>query len=141
MNQSIKKDTLLSTSLGNTIEWFDFALFIYFAPLIGEKFFPIDNSTNATLAAFGVFAVGFICRPLGGILFGYAGDTRGRAGALRISLLAISIPTLLIGLLPGYQSIGITAPILFILLRMIQGVSIGGEYSGVMIYLAELAPA
>ena len=139
MRESIKRipSQLLITSLGNTIEWFDFGLFIYLAPLIGEKFFPSEGALNTTLAAFGVFAIGFICRPLGGIIFGYAGDTTGRAKTLRISIILISISTLLIGFLPSYENIGISAPIIFILLRMFQGISIGGEYSGIIIYLAE----
>ena len=136
----LKRDLFVS-SLGNTLEWFDFGLFIFFAPIIGEKFFPSDNISTSTLAALGVFAAGFICRPLGGILFGYFGDIRGRAQTLRISILAITISTLAVGLLPTYATAGISASILFTLLRIIQGISVGGEYSGIMIYLAESAPA
>lgn len=131
---------ILITSLGNTLEWFDFALFIFFAPIIGENFFPIQDKFLSMLSVFGVFAAGFICRPLGGILFGHAGDTHGRAKALRISILIISLSTLLVGLLPSYHSIGILASLAFIFLRLMQGISIGGEYSGVMIYLAESTP-
>lgn len=137
----MNKKQILITSLGNTLEWFDFGLFIFFAPILGAKFFPTQNPIHETLAALSVFAVGFICRPLGGILFGHAGDTLGRAKTLRFSILVITVSTLLIGLIPTSQSIGIFAPILFILLRLTQGISVGGEYSGVMIYLAESAPA
>lgn len=137
----MKKKQIIMTSLGNTLEWFDFGLFIFFAPIIGEKFFPIENPVTATLAAFAVFTVGFICRPIGGILFGHVGDTHGRAGTLRLSILLITLSTLLIGLLPTYHTLGILAPVIFVLLRLVQGLSIGGEYSGVMIYLAESAPA
>ncbi len=111
------------------------------APLIGAKFFPQHSVNMSTLYTLMVFSAGFICRPLGGILFGHYGDTRGRAKALRISVLIISLPTLLIGIMPSYETIGILAPILFTTLRLVQGLSIGGEYSGVMIYLAESAPA
>ena len=135
----IKKD-LLITSLGNTIEWFDFGLFIFMAPIIGEHFFPHTTIGHATIEALMVFAAGFLCRPLGGIFFGYFGDTRGRSKTLRISILMITLSTLLVGVIPTYEQIGIAAPILFILFRLIQGLSIGGEYSGVMIYLAESAP-
>jgi MHS family proline/betaine transporter-like MFS transporter len=135
----IKKEILIS-SLGNTIEWCDFGLFIFMAPIIGAKFFPQASSGNATIEALMVFAAGFFCRPLGGIFFGYFGDTRGRAKTLRISILIITISTFLVGLIPSYDKIGLFAPILFILLRLVQGVSIGGEYSGIMIYLAESAP-
>ncbi|HAT7071401.1 TPA: MFS transporter [Legionella pneumophila] len=135
----IKKEILIS-SLGNTIEWFDFGLFIFMAPIIGAKFFPQASASNATIEALIVFAAGFLFRPLGGIFFGYFGDTRGRAKTLRISILIITISTFLIGVIPSYEEIGFTAPIVFILLRLIQGVSIGGEYSGIIIYLAESAP-
>lgn len=134
------KKAILISSLGNTIEWFDFGLFIFMAPIIGAKFFPQASASNATIDALIVFAAGFLCRPLGGIFFGYFGDTRGRAKTLRISILIITLSTFLVGVIPSYKEIGLTAPILFILLRLIQGVSIGGEYSGVMIYLAESAP-
>ena len=135
----LKKETLIS-SLGNTIEWFDFGLFIFMAPIIGAKFFPQASAGNATIEALVVFAAGFLCRPLGGIFFGYFGDTRGRAKTLRVSILIITISTVLVGFIPSYEEIGLAAPILFILLRLIQGVSIGGEYSGIIIYLAESAP-
>jgi MHS family proline/betaine transporter-like MFS transporter len=135
----IKKEILIS-SLGNTIEWFDFGLFIFMAPILGAKFFPQASASNATIEALIVFAAGFLCRPLGGIFFGYFGDTRGRAKTLRISILIITISTVLVGFIPSYEKIGLTAPVLFILLRLIQGISIGGEYSGIIIYLAESAP-
>ena len=128
------------SSLGNTIEWFDFGLFIFMAPIIGAKFFPHSSASNATIEALIVFAAGFLCRPLGGIFFGYFGDTRGRAKTLRVSILIITVATFLIGAIPPYEAIGLTSPTLFILLRLIQGMSIGGEYSGIMIYLAESAP-
>ena len=110
------------------------------APIIGAKFFPQHSNTLSTIDALIVFAVGFLCRPLGGIFFGYFGDTRGRAKTLRISIILITLSTLLIGLIPSYETAGIIAPVVFIALRLIQGLSIGGEYSGVMIYLAESAP-
>lgn len=136
----MNKKQILTTSLGNTLEWFDFGLFIFMAPLIGAAFFHQQSVEAGTLEAYTVFAAGFICRPLGGILFGHIGDTQGRAKTLRISVLLIALSTLLVGLLPDYKTIGILAPILFTLLRLAQGISIGGEYSGVMIYLAESAP-
>lgn len=125
--------------MGNVIEWFDFGLFIFMAPILGAKFFPQESASTSTIEALVVFAIGFLCRPLGGIFFGYYGDTRGRAKTLRISILIITLSTLLVGLIPSYKDIGIIAPILFIILRLIQGISIGGEYSGIMIYLAESA--
>lgn len=111
------------------------------APILGAKFFPQTSASNSIIEVLIVFALGFLCRPIGGILFGYFGDTRGRAMALRVSMLMISLSTFLVGLLPSYEDAGMIAPIVFILLRFIQGLSIGGEYSGVMIYLAESARA
>lgn len=110
------------------------------APIIGAKFFPQTSAGHATIEALMVFTAGFLCRPLGGIFFGYFGDTYGRAETLRISILIITISTFLVGVIPSYEEIGLTAPIVFIFLRLIQGVSIGGEYSGIIIYLAESAP-
>lgn len=135
------KKNLFASSFGNILEWLDVGLFIYLAPIIGQVFFPKQNSINATIIALGVFAAGFICRPLGSILFGHLGDRIGRVTTLLISILAISLVTLMVGLLPGYSQIGLFSPILFTLCRLVQGLSIGGEYSGVMIYLAESSPA
>ncbi len=131
---------LTTTSIGNILEWFDFGLFMFLAPLLGVKFFPVANAMTASLAAFGAFAAGYIFRPLGGILFGYIGDTRGRATALRLSILMISFSILAVGVLPTYHSIGIAAAILFTVFRITQGISAGGEYCGIMIYLAEISP-
>lgn len=137
----MNKKQVLITSLGNTLEWFDFGLFIFMAPIIGEKFFPPSTPFFTTLQPLMVFAAGFICRPLGGIFFGHLGDTQGRASSLRFSLLIITFATVVVGILPTYADLGFLSSILFTLLRLLQGISIGGEYSGVMIYLAESAPA
>ena len=128
------------SSLGNVLEWLDFGLFIFLAPVIGNIFFPSDYPELSQMAAFGVFAGGFLCRPIGGIIFGHFGDKYGRANPLRLSILIITFSTLLGGLIPSYASIGILAPILFTLLRLSQGIAIGGEYSGIMTYLVESAP-
>lgn len=141
VKNNIKKSELITASLGNTLEWLDFGLFLFMAPLIGAQFFPHQTSSLSTLDALVVFAAGFICRPLGGVLFGHFGDTIGRAKTLRITILIITLSTFLVGIMPSYHAIGIMAPILFTLLRLLQGISIGGEYSGVMIFLAESAPA
>lgn len=136
----MKKQDIAAASLGNIIEWFDFGLFIYFAPIIGEIYFPMTNPASSTLAAFTVFVTGYICRPLGGIIFGFFGDTAGRVKSLRSSIFIMSMATFIISILPGEKVIGIAAPIIFIFIRMLQGISAGGEYCGVMIYLAESAP-
>lgn len=136
----MKLSQLIASSFGNIIEWLDVGLFIYLAPIIGQQFFPSDNVENSTIIAFGVFAAGFLCRPFGSILFGHLGDRIGRVKTLIFSILTISFATLSVGFLPGYALIGKWAPIIFVILRLIQGISIGGEYTGIMVYLAETAP-
>lgn len=133
--------SLLSSSLGNVLEWYDFGLFAIFSALFGKLFFPSEDPQTSIIATVSIFAIGFLCRPIGALIFGYLGDKTGRAKTLRLSILMITLPTLLIGLLPTYQQIGIWAPILLMLTRIWQGISIGGEYSGNIIYLAENAPS
>ena len=132
--------SILSCSLGNILEWYDFGLFTIFSSLFSRLFFPTQDPNAALVATFSIFAIGFFCRPLGALIFGYLGDKIGRAKTLRLSILMIALPTLLIGLLPTYDQIHMAAPILLTLIRMCQGISVGGEYSGNMIYLAETAP-
>ena len=128
------------SSLGNISEWYDFGLLSAFSVIFGNLFFPASDKKVATLEILLVFALGFLCRPLGGLLFGHFGDRIGRTVTLRASILLISIPTLLMALLPTYQQVGIWAPILLIILRLIQGISLGGEFTGIVIYLTEIAP-
>lgn len=132
--------SVVSSSIGNILEWYDFGLFAIYSPIFSKIFFPDTNPNIALIQTLAIFSIGFFCRPLGALLFGYLGDTQGRAKTLRLSILMISLPTLLVGLLPTYQHIGIFAPILLLIIRMWQGVSLGGEYSGNVIYLAEMAP-
>ena len=102
--------------------------------------FPSSNPTASLIGAFGAFAAGFLVRPLGGLLFGRIGDRVGRRKALQLSVMAMAIPTVLMGLLPTHRQIGIAAPIIVVLLRLIQGVSVGGEYTSSVIFLTERAP-
>jgi MHS family proline/betaine transporter-like MFS transporter len=127
--------------IGNVLEWYDFAIYGYFATAIGRSFFPQEDALAQLLAAFGVFAVGYLMRPIGGVLIGHIGDRYGRRTALTVSVSAMAIPTFLIGLLPGYAAIGVAAPIALTLLRMVQGLSVGGEYTSSMVFLVERAPA
>ncbi len=127
--------------VGNVLEWYDFAVFGFFAPVIGDQFFPSDDPLNSLLSAFSVFAAAYLVRPIGGILFGRIGDRLGRKKALQFSVMMMAVPTFLIGFLPTYSSVGALAPILLILLRIAQGLSVGGEMIGSMAFVAETAPA
>jgi MHS family proline/betaine transporter-like MFS transporter len=127
-------------TIGNVLEWYDFAIYGYFAAPIGRQFFPQEDAVAQLLSAFGVFAIGYLMRPLGGVLVGHIGDTVGRRAALTFSVAAMAVPTFLIGLLPSYQAIGVLAPIGLILLRVVQGLSVGGEYTGSLVFLVEHAP-
>lgn len=131
---------IIAGSIGNTIEWFDWSIYTAFALYFGPQFFPSNSETAALLATFGVFAVGFGMRPVGGLLIGLFNDRVGRRAALTLTILMMALPSLLIGLLPTYASIGVAAPILMVLARMVQGVSVGGEYGAAATFLAESAP-
>jgi len=126
--------------IGNVLEWYDFAIYGYFATQIGRNFFPHEDAIAQLLSAFGVFAIGYLMRPIGGVIVGHIGDRFGRRAALTFSVTAMAIPTFLIGLLPGYQTIGLLAPIGLTLLRIVQGLSVGGEYTSSMVFLIERAP-
>lgn len=136
MGKSLVK-TVVVSMIGNLFEWFDFALFGYFAPIIGKLFFPSDDPTTELISAFGVFAAGFLARPLGGIIFGHIGDRLGRKKALVMTIILMAAPTAIIGCLPTYAQIGIAAPILLIIMRMLQGLSMGGNYSGSITFTTE----
>ena len=122
------------------MEWYDFAVYGYFAGVIGHQFFPSDNPAVSLIAAFGAFAAGFLVRPLGGLLFGRIGDLVGRTRALTLSVLTMAVPTVLIGLLPTHAAIGLAAPVLLVTFRMIQGLSVGGEYTSSLVFLVESSP-
>lgn len=131
---------ILTSISGNTLEWYDFALYGYFASVIAKLFFPSDNSYISMMLTFAVFASGFIARPLGGLIFGHIGDKYGRRPALICSIALITIPTTLMGLLPSYHTIGVYAPILLVVLRLLQGLAVSGELTGSGAFLVESAP-
>ncbi len=130
-----------SSFLGNTLEYYDFLVYGTAAAVVFPKvFFPDASGFVATLAAFGTFAVGFLARPLGGLFFGRRGDLSGRKSTLLITLTVMGLSTILIGLLPSAATIGIFAPLLLVLLRLVQGFAVGGEWGGSMIIVLESAP-
>lgn len=130
-----------ASSVGTLIEWYDFYIFGSLAPIIATQFFPKSDPTAALLATLATFAAGFIVRPFGALVFGRLGDIVGRKYTFLLTLILMGGSTFAIGLVPGYASIGFAAPILILLLRLVQGLALGGEYGGAATYVAEHAPA
>jgi len=137
---SKRHTNLMAGFIGNVVEWYDFALYGYMAGILSTLFFPSQDHLASLIATYGVFAAGFLMRPLGSGLFGWMGDTIGRTKTMLISVIMMALPTVLLGLLPTYEMIGIWAPILLVVIRLIQGLSVGGEFSSSVTYLVETAP-
>src|SRR4051812_19812278 len=138
-NQS--RRAAIASFVGTTIEWYDFFIYGTAAALVfGPLFFAESTPFVATLSAFATFAVGFLARPVGGLIFGHFGDRFGRKRALVVTLVMMGLATTGIGLLPTYASIGFWAPTLLVFLRLIQGVAVGGEWGGAVLLAAEHAP-
>lgn len=135
------KKTVIATGIGNAMEWFDFGLYSYLAVIISKNFFSqVDNDQLKLVFTFATFAIAFLLRPIGGIVFGIIGDKYGRKIVLTTTIILMAFSTLLIGVLPTYNQIGVWAPILLLLARVLQGFSTGGEYAGAMVYVAESSP-
>lgn len=137
---AVQRRLVVAGAAGNVMEWYDFSVYGYFAQVIGKHFFPAEDPSTSLIASFGAFAAGFIMRPVGGLVFGHIGDKIGRKAALTLSVLAMAIPTFLIGILPDHRQIGSAAAVLLVLLRMVQGLSVGGEYTTSVVFLVEGAP-
>ncbi|MBA3814664.1 MAG: MFS transporter [Alphaproteobacteria bacterium] len=133
----MKKKVLAAAMIGNALEYYDFTLYGFFAAYLSPLYFPSDDPLTSMIASFGAFAAGFLMRPLGGLIFGHVGDRYGRRLALLISVLLVTFPTLIIGILPTYSQIGILAPIAIVLCRIIQGICTAGEYTGATVLIAE----
>ena len=132
---------LFASLLGATLEWYDFILYGVVAGIVFNKlFFPAGDAFVSTMLAYATFAVGFLARPLGGIVFGHFGDRIGRKSVLVTTLMITGVSTILIGLLPTYDQIGIAAPLLLLLLRILQGIGLGGEWGGGVLLAYEYAP-
>ena len=130
-----------AAAIGNILEWYDFGVYIFFAGAIAHNFFPATDPTAGLLSSLAVFGVGFLMRPLGGLIIGRYGDTHGRRAALTFTIMAMAFGTVMVGVLPGYASIGVAAPILLVLARLIQGFSAGGEWGGATAFMVEWAPS
>jgi MFS family permease len=129
------------TSIGGGLEMYDFVIYVFFAPILGKLFFPHDSQFISLLSVYGIFTIGYLSRPIGGILFGHYGDKKGRKNGLLLSIALMGFSTLFIGILPTYQQIGITAPILLIVFRIIQGLAVGGDLPGAITYISETSPS
>jgi len=134
------KSVIAASSVGTMIEWYDFYIFGSLAPIIATKFFPQDNPTAALLSTLATFAAGFVVRPFGALFFGRLGDLAGRKHTFMLTLLIMGGATFLIGCIPGYESIGYFAPLAVLILRLLQGLALGGEYGGAATYVGEHSP-
>ncbi|MFF1628647.1 glycine betaine/L-proline transporter ProP [Streptomyces sp. NPDC058272] len=139
-DEAAVKRAVKAASLGNAMEWFDFGIYSYLAVTIGHVFFPSGNGTVQLLSSFATFAVSFLVRPVGGMVFGPMGDRIGRKKVLALTMIMMAVGTFAIGLIPSYAVIGFWAPVLLILFRLVQGFSTGGEYGGASTFIAEYAP-
>lgn len=137
---SDRKRVVFASSLGTVFEWYDFYLYATLAPFFAALFFPKGNETAALLASFATYAAGFLVRPFGALVFGRIGDLVGRKYTFLVTILVMGLSTALVGLMPTYESIGMIAPTLLVLLRLAQGLALGGEYGGAATYVAEHAP-
>jgi MFS family permease len=134
--------TMALAALGGALEFYDFVIYVFFASVLGQLFFPTDMPDwLRLLQTFGIFAAGYLARPLGGILIAHFGDLLGRKRMFTLSIFLMAVPTLAIGLLPTYATIGIAAPLLLLLMRLLQGAAIGGEVPGAWVFVAEHVPA
>jgi len=137
---SVRRRAIYAGAIGNFIEWYDFGLYGFFAVTISALFFPSSDPAAALLSTFAVFALGFLVRPLGAFAFGWVGDRVGRRASLLAAVIMMSLSTVLLGVLPTYETIGVFATVLLVVLRLFQGLCAGGEYAGATIYVVEHAP-
>ncbi|QGK68242.1 MFS transporter [Allosaccharopolyspora coralli] len=135
-----RRKAVVAASIGNFIEWFEFALYGFFAAAIAMNFFP-GGDGGSLIPTFAAFGVSFIARPVGALVFGHFGDRMGRRGTLAVSILGMSAATFVIGILPSYETLGIVAPIMLVLARVVQGFSAGGEFGGATAFMVEYAPS
>lgn len=140
VDESAMRRAVAAGALGNALEWFDFGVYGYFAIVIGEVFFPTEGTMASLLRSFAVFAVAFVARPFGSLVFGPLGDKIGRKRVMVVTIGLMTVATALVGVLPTYAMVGIWAPIGLVILRLLQGFSAGGEYGSVATYICESSP-
>jgi MFS family permease len=137
IDAAAERRVIIASSVGTVFEWYDFYLYAILAPFFAAVFFPPGNQTAALLGAFGAYAAGFLVRPFGAIIFGRIGDLVGRKYTFLVTIVTMGLSTVLVGFLPGYKTIGFAAPVLLVVLRLAQGLALGGEYGGAATYVAE----
>src|SRR5499433_3222780 len=140
VSKAEERRVIIASSVGTVFEWYDFYLYAILAPFFAGLFFPPGNQTAALLGAFGAYAAGFLVRPFGAIIFGRVGDLVGRKYTFLVTIVFMGLATVFVGFLPTYSSIGFAAPLILVVLRLIQGLALGGEYGGAATYVAEHAP-
>jgi MFS transporter, MHS family, proline/betaine transporter len=140
VDQALVRKSIIGGAVGVLVHWFDWAIYAYLSTTLATVFFPTENPTAGLLSVFAVFAVSFVVRPLGALFFGPLGDKIGRRTVLAIVIITMGLGTILVGLLPTYASVGILAPILLIVARLVQGFAAGGEFGGAASFLAEYSP-
>jgi MHS family proline/betaine transporter-like MFS transporter len=141
VEEQAARKAVTAGAIGNFVEWYDYSVYGFFAPIIASQFFPSEDRVASLLATFAVFAVAFFMRPVGAFVFGHFGDTVGRRNTLAAAIILMGLATLMIGVLPTYEQIGVLAPILLVVARLLQGFSAGGEWSGSAAFMVEYAPA
>ena len=134
------RKVIFASSLGTVFEWYDFYIYATLAPFFAGLFFPPGSSTAALLASFATYAAGFLVRPFGALVFGRIGDLVGRKYTFLVTILVMGFSTAAVGMLPTYASVGMLSPVILVLLRLAQGLALGGEYGGAATYVAEHAP-
>lgn len=138
--EAMARRAVTAAVVGNVLEWYDFAVYSFLAGIIGQTFFPSGDPTAELLASFGVFGVGFLARPLGGVLIGRLGDVKGRKTALLVTIFLMASGTVLMGLAPSYAAVGVAGPVVIVVARLMQGFSAGGEWGGSTAFIVEWAP-
>ena len=141
LSRGMVRRIVFSSSIGNALEWFDFLVYGYFAPIIAKQFFPVHDEWLSTLLAIGTFGISFLMRPLGAIVLGVYGDRKGRKAALTLAIALMMAGTLAMAVMPPYASIGIAAPLLILLARLVQGFAVGGEFGSATAFMVEHSPA
>lgn len=140
LSRGMVRRIVFSSSIGNALEWFDFLVYGYFAPIIAKQFFPVHDEWLSTLLAVGTFGISFLMRPLGAIVLGMYGDSKGRKAALTLAIALMMAGTLAMAVMPPYASIGLAAPLLILVARLVQGFAVGGEFGSATAFMVEHSP-